>query len=323
MDRRKALKIGIGMTAGAALGGIEGCAPSAKTVRKGHQPENMDDYLANLDSQLDRVRQSRFVEGFTQTATGKPLTEAVRNRLEPAEKQFQEILHSLLLTQSFRDLSEEGQFHPGMQQRIARNLDNIDASVFEVTETLSKLAADEKSAIRKTLREHPGLAMHIAESLDDQAALAGVSRARRTQLRSMMTQASFRMSNNDPGVIIDEYVEKVRRASEPSRADISSAEMAAASGGEAFWRYRDQLAAANSEDGSLTSSQFEQTSEPGSKPIRIGAKLLGISVLTFGASALFVSMGAVIFVVGMTVGAILFAIGLITLIIGAIIKAAN
>ncbi len=332
MDRRKAIKLGLGVTVGTTLGTTTGCAPGARgvggvggarEVAQGHTPENMDDYLANLDSQLRRVREGRFVEGFTAQATGKEITLGLRDAIAPQETLFQNILHTLVLTQSFRDISEAGQYHPGMQKRMADNIDSMNATVFQVNDMLANLTPQQREATRETLRKHPGLAMRLGESLDEQAALAGVTTARRIQLRSIMTQTSFRLTHNDPGVVIDEYVNKVRRATEPGKAEISASQNTAYLGSEAFWRYRDQLASAQGGTGPSSENRDKEFHGPGSGTVRTGVTMMGIGAVTFGLSAIFVSNGVFPFVFGMTVGAVLFAIGLIALIVGAIIVAAN
>lgn len=318
MDRRKAIKLGLGATAGAALGSTLGCAPGAREVAQGHTPENMDAYLANLDSQMGKIRDARFVEGFVGHATGKAVTPELRKSIEPSETLFQDILRTLLLSQSFRDVSPEARFHPGMQKRMGDNIESMDATVFQVNDMLAKLTPGQREATRDTLRKHPGLAMRLGETLDEQAALAGIAPARRLQLRSIMTRTSFRLSKHDPGIVIDEYVDKVRRATAPGRAEIAAWQNASDVGSEAFWRYRRGLESAQGGD---TVPGAGSPDGAGSGAIRVGAEMMGIGILIFGVSAIFVSNGAVPLLIGMTVGAVLFAIGLITLIVGALIKA--
>ena len=315
------------MTAGATLGSTVGCAPGAagahggRNAAQGHTHPDMDAYLGNLDSKLEQVRNARFVEGFVDHATGKPATPESRERLAPSETLFRNMLHTLLLTQSFRDASEEIRFHPGMQKRMTENIDSMDATVLQVNDMLANLTPEQRESTRDHLRKHPGLAMRLAESLDEQAALAGVGASRRIQLRSMMTQASFRLSKNDPGVVIDEYVNKVRRATAPGKGEIAAAANAGYLGSEAFWKYRESLEKSN---GAMADDASRGSfTGPGSGAVKVGAKLLGIGAVTFGISAIFVSNEVFPFVIGMTVGAILFAIGLITLIVGAIIYGLN
>lgn len=328
MDRRNAIKLGTGLAAGVALESITGCAPGMSENLKnaerprGIVPDDMDDYLAGLDRNLERIGESRFVEGFVAKATGKPFAPELRKELDPSETQFRGMLHTLLLTQSFRDLSEDGRYHPGMQKRMLQNLESIDASVFQVSDMLENLDAGQREDMRKFLKKNPDMAIRLAETLDEQAALAGVSRQSRIKMRSMMTQASFRLRNNAPGVVIDEYVEKVRKASEPNRADILASQSMAKVGGDAFWQYQDKLAA--------SAGVGDPPPKPGERGIRIGAKLLGIGVLTLAGSGLAVAIGvdgfeplAVLGVIGLTVGAILFAIGFLTLIFSALIRASN
>jgi hypothetical protein len=318
MKRRDALKLGAGLAAGAALG-TAGCAlPGVRQVGDRLVPDDMDAFLKGWDSHLEGIGQSRFVEGFASGFLGKPVTPELRKELEPSENLFRRMLHTLMLTQSFRDLSDEGQMHPEVQKRMRDRLEEVDATVFAVSANLEGMDAAQRKAVQEALLEKPDLAMRLAETLDGEAARAGVTGRRRVQLRSMMTQASFRLSKADPGTVIDECVGKVKRASDPSRAEMLSALTAAQAGSEAFFRNRSARTGGEDPGPALDWDQ-----QPGGRAIKSGAYMMGIGAITFGFSAIVVNAGTFGFVFGMTAGAVLFAIGLITLIVGAIIRASK
>jgi hypothetical protein len=316
MKRREALKLGAGMAAGMALA-TTGCAlPGVREVGDRLVPEDMDAFLKGWDEHLEGVEQARFVESYAAGFLGKPVSAELRGELAPSENLFRKMLHTMLLTQTFRDLSEEGQRHPEVQKRMLKHAQGVHDTVFAVSGSLENLDAAQRRAVQEMLREKPDLAMGIAETLDAQAAGAGITGRRRLQLRSMMTQASFRLSKSDPGSVIDECVGKVKRAAAPERAEMLAAQTAAQAGGEAFFRAQ----AAEPRQPGEPPTWREQ---PGGGAINSGLWMMGIGVVTFGVSAAIVNSGSFPFVIGMTAGAVLFAVGLITLIVGAIIRLAK
>lgn len=319
MKRRDVFKLGAGVAAGFALGGT-GCAlPGVRQDGDRLVPEDMEAFLGGWDASLAKTRESRFVESFAENAAGGHLTEEMRQALAPSEKLFQDMLHAMLLTQSFRDLSQEAQLHPAVQDRMARQLGAVDATVMAVTDRLAALDQGQKTEIQRLLAEKPDLTMRIAETLNEEAARAGVTRNRRIQLRGMMTHASFRLGKNDPGTVIDEYVGKVRRATDPDRIQYLASRSAAIAGSRAFFQSRGGSGFSDSE----ADPSFSESARPGMKAVHFGAWMLGIGAVTFGFSSLMVASDVFPFVFGMTAGAVLFAIGLISLIIGGIIMAVS
>lgn len=318
MHRREIFKLGAGVAAGFAWGGT-GCAlPGVRQEGDRLIPEDMDAFLGGWDASLAKAKQARFVETYAAKASGSALSPEVLLALEPSEKLFQDMLHSMLLTQSFRDLSQEAQFHPEVQKRMVGHVDAVDATVFSITDKLAALGREERLELQRTLRDNPDLVMGIAETLNQEAGLAGVTLNRRVQLRSMMTHASFRLGKTEPGTVIDEYVTKVRRATDPDRLQLMASQSAAVAGSRAFFQSRQAAGGGLLVD---DSGGAPPPYKPGMKAVRSGAWMMGIGVLTFGISGLMVSADVFPFVFGMTAGAVLFAIGLITLIVGGIIMA--
>ena len=321
MKRRELLKFSAGIAAGAALG-TAGCAmPGVRQVGDRLVPEDIDAFLGGWDSHLAEIGQSKFVEGFAAGYHGRPLSADQLQDLEPSETLCRRMLHTLVLTQSFRDLSEDSQRHPEVQKRMLDNAQEINDTVFAVSTHLEGMDASQRKAIQEALLRRPDLAMEIAETFDGAAARAGMTGRRRVQLRSMMTQTSFRLSKADPGTVIDECVGKVKRVSEPRRAEMLSSLTAAQAGNEAFFR------SGQSDYGTTptgpTPAAAPDTSadlplwrrQPGGGAIHSGLYMMGIGAVTFGISALIVKAGTFGLVYGMTAGALLFAIGLITLIV--------
>jgi hypothetical protein len=307
MDRRDLLKVG----AAASLGIIEACAPQRPPLEPGELPPDMDEFLRGLDQRMEDMTHAEFVKGFAEAATDRKLLDSERAQLQSKEELFRKMLRTLYVTQTFRDLPETAQRHPGMQERMMRHLDEIDQTVTDVTGMLENLDDDQRTKLRNVLRDRPDLPMTIAEKVDEHAAKAGVSGKRRLQLRAMMLQTSFRMKHAAPGAVIDEYVHKVRRftAQNGMQTDVAM-RLAGRATSDAFWQ---QQAAA---------PPAASSPAPGTGTVKTGAILMGVGVVTFGVSVALVGTWTG-FLVGATIGAVLFAVGLIVLIVGAIIYAAS
>jgi hypothetical protein len=306
----------------------------------------MDEFLRDMDQRMVAMNSADFVREFTAGTTGRPLTDVQRAALEPKEKLFRGMLRTLYLTQTFRDLPEEAQLHPGMQSRMREHIDEVDQTVTDVTGFMSGLDDDQRAKLQQQLRARPDLGMSIGEAIDDQAAIAGVSRKRRLQLRSMMMQASFRLKHSAPGAVIDEYVDKVQRmtAQGGAQADLTL-RIAGRASSEQFF----QDAPIGTQGGDVATDPAQPAMAPPAQPapaatpttppakrtkkvrqgsgtVKTGAILMGVAVATAGVSALFVAAGGaavILGAVGLTVGAILFAVGLIMLIVGALIYAVS
>lgn len=327
MDRRDLLRAGALSSAAAASLSSAGCAPQVRDpLLAGLSPlsePDLSSFLARFDRGFSDIQSSRFVSGFTESIGGAPIPESRRAAVDEREHEFREALSSLYLTQTFRDLPPETQFHPEVQRRMLARIDAIDESVFRMTSRLERLDAHERKEVQTALKRHPKLAMQVAEIVDQHAVNAGVSRERRLEFRSMMTQAAFRLRSQSPSVIIDEYVHKVRRATAPDGPQLEFALKAASAAGERyFWERGIELtSAATLPPGAKTTKAAEPKPSPGARPMKWGAIMLGVGLVVFGVSSAIVASGVFPGVFGMTVGAVLFAVGLVTLIVGALMHA--
>jgi hypothetical protein len=327
MDRRDLLRAGALSSAAAASLSNAGCAPQARDPMLGGLSPvselDLNSFLGRFDRGLADIQSSRFVAGFTESIGGTPIPESRRTAVDEREHEFREALSSLYLTQTFRDLPPERQFHPEVQRRMLERIDGIDESVFRMTNRLERLDAHERKEVQNALKRHPKLAMQVAEIVDRHAVSAGVSRERRLEFRSMMTQAAFRLRSQSPSVIIDEYVHKVKRATAPDGPQYEFALKAASEAGERyFWERGIALtSAATVPAGAKTTKAVEPKEAPGVRPMKWGAIMLGVGLVVFGVSSAIVAAGAFPGVFGMTVGAVLFAVGLVVLIVGALMHA--
>lgn len=379
MQRRDVLSggavLGAEVVGAGALGGLlqSGCAsPLAGAPRAAPplpapalpMPADMDVYCDELEAKLAGMAKSEFVDGFVgRLAKNQPLSAERRAQIEANEALFRRSLSSLFLTQTFRDLPLEAQRHPRLQALMHERLPEVDQTVFDVTDMLETLDPEQRQALRRELASRPDLPLQLSEAIDERAAAAGVSSNRRRQLRSMLTQASFRLRHAAPDTLIDEYTAKVRRATAPGGAAQAMALQAAARATEDLFfsaqgaslasptggaravasspasapaapapasarpasaaRRRRTGTAAGQPEPAPEPEPAEPPARPGEGTMVTGAWLLGIGVVTFGVSAAIVSAGGTAMLVGATIGALLFAIGLIVLLVGAIIYAVN
>lgn len=357
MKRRDVLKAAgaIGL-AGTAMAASPGCALLPRDDPAADE-RDAKAFLASLDHSLELADHARPVHQIVAKLAPGARSPQAQQLVDSHERMFRDMLRTLFITQSFRDLSPATQNHPAVQARMRSHLDEVDTTVFSLTDYLAGQTADERAQLRVAMREHPRAPMDIAEALDEHAAVAGVSKARRRQLRQMMSQATFRMRSESPGSLIDEYTRKAQRLRGQDENSALALALAQKLGDREFWRHQERLAqladqgqpqtpatAAPATPTSVAPAPprgvppgMAQVQPPAPAPhhdagrgaIRGGALCMGIGLIDFGAGALIVnvtSSSSALFVVGMiggmTIGAVLFALGFIVLIAGLVIKLA-
>jgi hypothetical protein len=343
MERRDVLKAGALGAAAATVG--PGCAtvphPEAGAGGIGAGPAGTGaEFLALLDRQLGYVGHARFVDEFVTRSEGGSRRPDVQQVVDTSDDAFRRMLRTLLITQGFRDLAVETQLEPDVQTRMADHMDEIDATVFEVADRLAAIDAAQHARVQSALRERPDLAMQIGEAVDAHAAAAGLSRARRRQLRMMMMQTAFRLKHEAPGSLIDEYTQKVTRMRQDGDQSALALAVSERIGRQAFWAYQKRVAQAPGASPPQPMPAQPMSAQPmpaqpppavapgGSRPryrlLKTGGVMMGIGAITAGVSALIVSSGGADgFLIGVTVGSILFGLGFLFLIVGAIIAAAS
>ncbi len=325
MDRRDLLKMG----ALAGVGGLTSVAGSSCAIFPGggqlgnlnvpNLPE-MDSYLAKIDRGMEKISAWDLARDY---GINDP---AFERQCELGRKS----MRSMYMAGMFGDLPEEGQVHPGMQERIVRALPEMDEAIFSTTDNLEKMTASEKTDLQRVLRDRKDPGMMIAQEIDEEAGLVHLSKKRRLQTRHIITQANWRLRNQSPDLLINEVVAKVRKMSDQrgSQAEMQR-KVTAKMSQKAFFEKRQRLAAAAEMWAVKTKSPRVIVPEPpkiiggpGSGTISASGWIMGIGAVTCLAGGLImtVTFGGV-FVI--TIGVLLLIIGLITLIIGGLIKAAN
>jgi hypothetical protein len=210
VDRRNVLKLG----AVAGFGGLggAGCA----TVGDGSLGAAAPPIMPDLDAFL-----ARLDRGMAAIATGNPLKDLLPKSHaaapdaapRPEDLLIKKSLRSLLMAGSFRDLSEADRAHPAMQARVQGSMHEMDEAVFGMTHVLEGFTPSERARIRESIQADPDIGMRIAEALDTDAATADVSLQRRTHLRAIASQLTWRLKNQPIETAIDEYVGKVKKLS--------------------------------------------------------------------------------------------------------------
>jgi hypothetical protein len=239
MKRRDVMKLGA-VAAGASVG-VPGCAVP-RMISSMTGADGAARFNSMLDEQLAKVARPGLLQQLIGEDPARARSPEVAAKLAEKDALFRRMLGALLVTQGFRELPVETQIEPAVQERMWSHLDAIDATVFEVGDTLAALDEPTRTGLRKTLGKRQDLPMEIGEMIDAQAASAGISLARRMQLRKMMSQAGFRLRHGDPGSIIDEYVDKVARVRESGEAHGDALHLAKQLGERSFWRYQHMLA---------------------------------------------------------------------------------
>jgi hypothetical protein len=343
MERRDVLKAGAIGAAAVAVAG-PGCAtvPHGDVEAAAAAPDVVPDaagaraFLDALDRQLGYLEHSHFVDEFVADAHPGPRSARVQQVVAANDLQMKQLLRAALVSQNFRDLPLETQLHPDVQARIAGHMDELDETMFGVGDLLASLSPADHVRVRDVLRDRPTLAMDIGEAIDNHAAKAGLSKARRRQLRSMMMQTAFRLKHEAPGAVIDEYTAKVARLKEETNRSALMLAVSERVGQQAFWAHQKRVAQAPGAAepppprppvSVQPTPMPPPTAAPATKShlgLKVGGAMLGIGVLVFGVSLAFAGSGGNdAALVGVTVGSILVGLGLLVLIISAIVESAD
>lgn len=279
-------------------------------------------------------------------------------RFSHADDLFRSTLRGALVATSFRDLPVEARVHPAVQDRMWSAMDEMDAAVQGIADSLGALTKSERADISRALRDEPDLGDSILEALESEAERAGVSEERRAHLREMGKHACFRLRHSADG-FIDEYTAKIRKV---RARPVPEAEryLAAQMGEPAFTREKDwhlaverewqkvleaqalRLASAEGEPpGGISADDAYAppaggaqgppprplaTVDPnrGKTVLKIGAWLFGLGVFSGCAGGILVQTkvdAAVLAgLIGFTAAAVFCFVGLICLLVGAILR---
>ncbi|MBW2453267.1 MAG: hypothetical protein JRI68_02100 [Deltaproteobacteria bacterium] len=222
MERRRFLHLGA--AAGAAVTGGSGCGlllggPASATA----DLPNMAAFFAKLDGAMEAVANGDPLADLVgprcpAAKRGQPSnersadTQQTHQPFSPNDKLLvQKSLRSLLLAGAVHELPEAARHHPGMVARLNAGMGEMDEAVFGMTELLEGLSPGDRVELGRRIQQEPGLPMRVAESLDADASALQVPHERRLRLRRLASHVSWRLRNQPPENLLDEYTTKVRR----------------------------------------------------------------------------------------------------------------
>lgn len=217
MKRREFLE-GVGVTGAAVAAtslGVEGCATGSLAnsagVRAGEgaYAQDMDAYLTQLDNVLGAI--DRMDDG-PEWHSGPFANPAVSDAQRAVNGQLaKSIFRSLTIAGMYGDLDETDRMHPGMQARLWASADEITRTCDQVESLLTSMTAEQRGALRERLRGEPNLMNEVHATLDRKAAEFGLPAKRRRHLRVALGQTAFRLREQDPGLLFDQFSEQYAR----------------------------------------------------------------------------------------------------------------
>jgi hypothetical protein len=247
-DRRTWLKTGAaGGAATASVLALDGCAhvPPAGAdddPLAAIDAADVDRYLAGIDRRLAWIDESGGAPLFP--TPSQPCAPEQQAEMDRFDRLFRKSARSLYITGCFLEAPEEIRAHPGMQARVASAQADMDEAVFGTTRLLETLTPEQHRRIGRTLKDKPEIAENLARYLDAPAREDGLPLKRRYLLRAGILDLAARMKAQSPALVIDKYVQKVRRieARGPAAASADNARVLAARiGEEAFWAHQQRL----------------------------------------------------------------------------------
>lgn len=287
MDRRNFVRRGaLGASGLAAVGG----SPLGDSAERGGSLlYSMDDYLAQVDAGLGRIA------SWTPSIVRPELADDAAGSDDLGRK----ILQSLYMTAMFRDLDVKDQLHPGMQRRIADMQDTMDEAFDGVNALLDRQSPQSLARVRTFLREQPELLTRIGDFLEIEGGRTGIQSQRQRRTRDTLDHVGWRLANQPPALLIEEYRGKVERL---EATDLESAAyqrwMARQVGEEAFWE--------------LAQEQADLRQDR----IRRGLKNMGIGAVIGIVGGIFIAIGGDALI---AVGAVTVTVGSIWLLVGLVI----
>jgi hypothetical protein len=192
-----------------------------------------------------------------------------------------------------------------MVDRLTRGLDEMDEATLGLTAHLEGLDPARRKAIQGRLRADPKLGMSIVEAFDTEASAIGVSLQRRTHLRSIATQVTWRLNAQPLSTFVDESSAKVRSVAERQ-----------------YERVLTDIRAIEPGKGPPVGGRGDGAVRVGAilLGVGLGVGLVGLAVAAGGSASIGTAIGG-LFVV--TAGALLILGGLIVLIVGAAMNASE
>ncbi len=311
MDRRAFL--GVGAASGLALTAPPpGSTPPAPAIPRPGPVDDMDAYLARVDGGMDRIARWSVTADHPAFTGDRAATDTLARSS----------IQTLYLTGMLGDLPIAQQQHAGMQERLWANLPLMDDALERMYDFLASRTDTDLARVQAALRGPDRVAERIADALDEQAALAGVSEWRRRQVRDTIGLAAWRLAHQPPALIVDEYQDKLARVDASDIAAEARTRWLASMVGERLFWVRAGAAGGVVGTGAIADSARSTRD----RRIARGAKAMGIGILVFAIGAGLTAAGASgdgdneglvgAGLVTATVGSVWFLVGIIILLVG-------
>ena len=297
MDRRNFIKRGaVGATGFVAGTRPEGLAGAEVPKVPPLSTDEMESYLEKVDEGSSRILQWPLAERL-----------GIAGELEPEREELaRKAVFSLYMAGMFGDLPVENQLHPGMQDRMWDAAPTMDEALDGLTEFLVAQPAESLETVRSALHGRPEVAHRIITLVDEEAERSGVSEPRRAQLRAIFNDTGWRLANQPPSLIVDEYVGKVQKVTASDVKELARERwLLSRFGEEVFWQAQESAR---------------------QRRISSGLRNMGIGVALFAGGLLLVNIGDtdgdisaiqwIGLIPGITGGSVLFVIGFFTLVAG-------
>jgi hypothetical protein len=336
MERRSFLKAGASSVLGAAALDA-GCAsekPLHRFTSPSPDPDAVEECLARIDRRMEAMAQMNLApSGLLRPAEAALLEQRV-GVVRAASRSF-------FITGAFLDLSEQDRLHPGVQERMRRMQPEMDQAVNGIADLLDSLTPDERRRVQQQFRRDPETGSRVSELFHQTAVEGGFSARRRLDLRLALDGLARRMRAQNPSLVIDPCVRKVRKVQANPGTDAERARAFAARFGEqGFWELQERAAVytkawdqtystrPRTDLALLDKTYPDKTQETRAEDPRhtaksilsVGGWIMGfglISEAVGGIAALAKATDVALFF-GVTVGPILLAIGLLVVIVGGI-----
>ncbi len=220
MNRRDFLKGGVSGALGMAL------PPGTNPALPALDP-------AAIEAKLERIdRRMVWFDKIDPFAGSAPRNEVEARVFAQRRHLGRQALRSFYFNGAFIGLDHAEQAHPGVQERMGRMVQEMDGAVDQTATYLDDLKPDQRKSIQNELRKQPDLGPSLGDMFHRVAAEDGFGLLRRIDMRLAFADITRRLGNQNPSLLIDPYVSKVRRL------QVSAAErpqVVASAKASAFW----------------------------------------------------------------------------------------
>ncbi len=211
---------------------------------------------------------------------------------------------------SYRDLPSDFQQAPEVQARLRRDGQNLGQAVLDVTAYLESLDSDERAASARALQERPELANLFDEKVQAEGRSRGADPRRLEKLSRAVNRVTWRLSRQDPDLLIDDCVDTADRLADRAGLDRTRATVHTK-------EWTPVGPAAPPTAPALTDEERETLAITG-ELIKHAGQLVCLFGLLIGGVSIggLLVLGAATYILGITAGALILVSGLVLIIIG-------